>query len=184
MVIEAGDDGAGIGAQFRAEGVGIGFEGENVAVGTGNFILIDCALVELRQEYFPEARGAARAHGMDAAVPTIEVAHDADAFCAGRPNGEVNAAHAIERNHMGAEFFISVIVAALDHKVKLQLAEDDRKGIRIENLKGIAEMCASLNLVTARRGRRGLPRRPSSFAKPLRPNFQSVRHLLMAETTA
>jgi len=41
---------------------------------------------------------------MDAAVPTIEIAHDTDAPCAGGPNREVNAADAFERNHMGAEF--------------------------------------------------------------------------------
>src|SRR5260370_11807533 len=111
---------------------------------------------------------------MDTAVPTIEVAHDADAFCAGRPHGEVNAAHVIERNPMGAEFFVSVVVAALAHKVEIKVAEDDRKRIRIENFKGIAEVCASLNLVTARRGRRGLPRRPGGFEEAFRAKFGGV----------
>jgi len=90
MVIEAGHDGAGIGAEFRAEGVGIGFEGKNVATGAYDFIFVDGAFGKLGDENFPKTGRAARAHGMDAAVPMIEVAHDADAFCAGSPNGEVN----------------------------------------------------------------------------------------------
>src|SRR5882762_2613747 len=73
MVIETGDDGAGIGAEFRAEGVGIGFEGENVAARADDFIFVDGAFGELRDENFPETGGAAGAHGMDAAVPAIEV---------------------------------------------------------------------------------------------------------------
>jgi len=53
MVIEAGDDGAGIGTQFSAEGVGIGFEGKNVAAGADDFIFVDGAFVKLGEEDFP-----------------------------------------------------------------------------------------------------------------------------------
>src|ERR1700731_1101681 len=163
MGIETGDDGAGIGAEFRAEGEGIGFEWQNVAARTDDFIFVDGAFCELGDENFPETGGAASAHGMDAAVPSIEVAHDADAPCAGSPNGEMNAADAFECDHVGAEFFVSVVVAALAHQIQIELAENNGKGVGIEDFEGLAEVRASLNLVAARGGRSGLVRRPSSF---------------------
>src|SRR3984893_13827942 len=108
MMIETSDDGAGIGAEFRAEGVGIGFEGQNVAARTADFIFVDGAFCELGDENFPETGGTAGAHGMDAAVPAIEIAYDADAPRAGSPNGEMHAADAFECDHVGAAVFVSV----------------------------------------------------------------------------
>ena len=52
-MIEAGNDGAGIGAQFGAKRVGIGFERENVAARADDFIFVDGAFVELGDEDFP-----------------------------------------------------------------------------------------------------------------------------------
>src|SRR5712664_2972859 len=133
MVIEARDDGAGIGAQFRAESVGIGFEGENVAARANDFIFVDGTFGEFGDEDFPETGGAAGTHGMDATVPAIEVTHNADALCAGGPNGEVNSADAFEGDHVGAEFFVSVVMAALAHEVEIELAEHHGKGIGVEH---------------------------------------------------
>jgi len=100
---------------------------------------------------------------MDAAIPTIEVSHDADAFCAGGPDGELNTADAFKGDHVGAEFFVGVVMAALTHEVEIKFAEYDGKGIRIEDFEWITGVCASLNLVTARGGRSGLVGRPAGF---------------------
>src|SRR5436309_2277924 len=161
VVIEARNDRAGIGTQLRTERVGVSFQREDVTAWADDFIFVDSAFVVLRQEDFPDARGATSAHRMDPAVPAIEVAHDADAPCAGSPNSEVNTANAFERYHMGAELFVSVVVAALAHEVQIKPAEDDRKRISIEEFEGIAEVRASLDRVTDRGGRAGLARRPS-----------------------
>jgi len=48
------------------------------------------------------------------------------------PNGEVNAADAFESNHVGAELFVSVEVAALAHQIQIELAEHNGKGIGVE----------------------------------------------------
>src|SRR2546421_11325639 len=114
---------------------------------------------------------------MNTAVPTIEVADDADALCTGGPNGEVNAADAFECDYMGAEFFVSVVMAALTHQIQVELAEHNRKGIRIEDFEGLAEVRAPLNLVTCRGRRRGLVRRPGSFEEAFRAKFQGVADL-------
>src|SRR5437870_11365271 len=43
--VETCDDGAGVGAQFGAEGVGICFERKDVSVGSDDFEFIDCAFL-------------------------------------------------------------------------------------------------------------------------------------------
>src|SRR5438309_8964509 len=111
---------------------------------------------------------------MNAAVPTIEVADDADALCTGGPNGEVSAADAFECDYLGAEFLVSVVMAALDHQIQVELAEHNRKGIGIEDFEGLAEVRAPLNLVTRRGWRRGLVRRPGSFEEAFGAKFQGV----------
>ncbi len=111
---------------------------------------------------------------MDAAVPAVEVADNADAFGAGSPRGEVNAANAFESDDMGAEFFVSVVVAAFTHQVKVELAQNNGEGIGIENLEGIARVHASLNLVTAWRRRSGLVRRPGGFKEPFGAKFSGI----------
>src|SRR5947207_7536248 len=84
---------------------------------------------------------------MDAAVPAIEVAHNTDAPRAGGPDCEVNAADAFECDQVGAEFLVSIVMAALAHQIQIELAEHHGKGIGIEDFEGLAEGRASLNLV-------------------------------------
>ena len=71
MGIEIGDDRAGLGAKLAAEGVGIGFEREKISVGADDFVFVDSAFGDFGEEEFPDTGGAARTHGMDAAVPAI-----------------------------------------------------------------------------------------------------------------
>src|SRR5207249_5702332 len=184
VVIEARYDGAGVGAQLRAEGVGIGFEREDVAARADDFIFVDGVFLELREENFPDARGAASAHGMDADVPAVEVANDADALCAGSPDREVNAPNAFKCYDVSAEFLVSVVMAAFAHEVEVEFAQHNGKSIRVENLEGIPEVRASLNLVTARRGRSGLVRGPSSFEEAFRAKFDRVGNFGRSVSTA
>src|SRR5256885_11504778 len=102
---------------------------------------------------------------MDAAVPAIEVAHNTDAPRAGGPDGEVNAADAFECDQVGAEFLVSIVMAALAHQIQIELAEHHRKGIGIEDFEGLAEGRASLNLVTRRGGGDGMARRAGCVAE-------------------
>src|SRR5260370_28988269 len=104
---------------------------------------------------------------MDAAIPTIEIANNAESLCAGSPNGEVNAAHAFEGDHMSAKFLVSVVVAAFAHEIQIKLAEYDGKSIGIEDFEGIARVGSSLNLVTAWGGRSGVGRGPGGVEEAL-----------------
>src|SRR5882724_1879641 len=174
MVVETGDHGAGARAELGAEGVGVGFERENIAAGADDFVFVDGAFVQLGDKHFPDSRGAAGAHGMDTAVPAVEVADNADTFCAGSPYRKMNAANAFESDDMGTEFFISVVVAAFTHQVKIKLAQNNWEGIRIEYFKGIARVHTSLNLVTAWGGWSGLVRRPGGFKESFGAKFRGI----------
>src|SRR5439155_11178024 len=153
VMIEARYDGAGVGAQFGAKGVGISFEREDVPARADNFIFVDGVFLELGEKNFPDARGAASAHGMDSAVPAVEVANDADALCAGSPDREVNAPNAFKRYDVSAEFLVSVVMAAFAHEVEVEFAQDHGEGIGIEDINRVAEARPSLNFITTRGGR-------------------------------
>ena len=89
-----------------------------------DFVFVDGAFGEFGNEKFPDAGRAAGAHGIDAAIPAVKVADDADALGAGGPNGEMNAANAFERFEVRAHFIVGVVVAAFAHEVKIELAEE------------------------------------------------------------
>jgi len=184
VMIEARYNRAGAGAQFGAKGVGISFERKNVPARTDDFIFVDGTFLELREKDFPDAGGAASTHRMDSAVPPVEVANNAYALCAGSPDREVSAPNAFKRYDVRAEFFVSVVMAAFAHEEEIELAQDDGKSIRIENLEGIAEVRASLNFVTASGGRSGLVRWPSGFEEAFRAKFNRVGNFGRSESTA
>src|SRR5258707_511102 len=120
---------------------------------------------------------------MDAAIPAIEVAHYADALGTGSPDGKMNAANAFQRDHMSAEFFVSVVMAAFAHEIQIKLAAYDGKSIGIENFEGIARVGSSLNLVTAWGGRSGLGRGPGGLEEALGAKFHGVGDLRGRERT-
>ena len=80
-----------LGRSSRAKGVGIGFEREKIALRADDFVFVDGAFADFGEEKLPDSGRAARTHGMDAAVPVIHVADDADAFGGGRPDGEMRS---------------------------------------------------------------------------------------------
>lgn len=135
---EIGDDGARVGAEFGAEGVGIGLERKHVSVRADDFEFVDGAFGQFGDEDFPDSGSAACTHGMDAAVPAIEVTDDTDPFGAGSPDGEMNAANAFKGDEMRAKFLIGVVVAALAHEIEVKLSEDAGESKRIVNFKGLA----------------------------------------------
>src|SRR2546423_2310559 len=115
------NDGAGVGAQLRAEGVGIGFERQKIAVRTENFVLVYGTIADFWKKQFPNAGRAARTHGMDATVPVVHVANNADAASCRRPDGEICASYACDSVEMGSELPVGVVMAALADEVKVEV---------------------------------------------------------------
>src|SRR5580692_625813 len=109
MLVEPRDDRAGVRPELRAETVWVGFQRQNGILRAYDFVFVDDPFVVFRDEEFPDSGIAPGAHGIDAAVPSVEIADDADAAGVGRPHGEVHASDAFECLHMGAESSVSVV---------------------------------------------------------------------------
>ena len=155
MVLQIGDDGTGVWAQLGAKRIRIGFERKHVSRRADDFKFIDGAFGKLGKKNLPNARRTASAHGMDAAVPAIEVTNNADALGARGPNGKVNAANAFEGEEMRAEFLVRVVMASLAHEIQIKLCENTRESVGVVDFERFAVVRAALNLVHrgSRRGR-------------------------------
>ena len=114
---------------FGGEAVGIGLL-ENLVV-VPDLVLVERAFAEPGDEQFPEAAGNVLSHRVPAAVPMIEVADDAHARGVGRPDGEIDAFHAVDRPQVGAEAVIALPVPPLVEQVHVVLGQEVRKGVRI-----------------------------------------------------
>ena len=91
--------------------------GPSGAVGAEDLELVAVALGHARDEELPDAGGAQRAHGVDRAVPLVEVTDEADRARVGRPHREGGAANGSHRSvvlaHMCAQNVPELFVAAL-----------------------------------------------------------------------
>ena len=111
---------------------------------------------------------------MDAAVPVIHVADDADAASGGRPNGEVGSGYACDGMQMSAQFFVGVEMAAFADEVEIEVGEEERKCVRVENFKLLASVGTALNFVTAGFRSGGLIGGPDRFEEALGAEFDGV----------
>src|ERR1700730_211296 len=129
--IQVGDNGAGARPEFRSKGVRISLERHHVSVGADDFVFVDGAFVELRDKKLPYARGPSSAHRVNPAVPLIEIAYDANAASAWRPDSEIDTTHAFNGVDVRAELVVGVVVAAFAHEVEVELAQKKRKSVGI-----------------------------------------------------
>src|ERR1700736_1116879 len=80
---------------------------------------------------FPDSCAEKFAHGMDAAVPVVEIANNTHPLGIRRPNCKVNAAFAIERAQMRAEFVVDSPVLTFGKKMQIGFAHDRAIPIRV-----------------------------------------------------
>src|SRR6476646_7099722 len=102
---------------------------------------------------------------MDASVPAVEIADDADSFCRRRPDSEIDSGNAVDGLEVRAELFVGIVVAAFGHEVQVEIAELIREGRRVVDFERNAFVCAALNFIAAGFGRGVLARRPRRFEK-------------------
>lgn len=142
-----------------------------------DFIFVNGAGAELGKEQLPDAGRAAIAHGMDAAVPAIEVADDADATSAGRPDGEVHAGDTIDGFDVGAELFVGVVVTAFAHEVEVEFSEEKREGVGVEIFGDFAVTRAEANAIAGRGRGEFTGAGENSFEKTFRTQFAHFQRL-------
>src|SRR5271166_1485183 len=92
-----------------------------VSVRAADVVLVLRAFANARNEQFPDARSAKRAHRVRLTVPVVEVADDPDAAAVGRPDGERGTARL--GPDAGAEHRPERLVPALPDQVQVDLAE-------------------------------------------------------------
>ena len=104
------------------EGDRVGFQGQ-VTGGGQDLVLVAGARTHAGHEDLPDTGRAERPHGMDAAVPLVEVADHPDRPGVGRPHREGGAGHALMLAHVRAQHPVEVAVPALAQQVEVEVAE-------------------------------------------------------------
>ena len=128
------DEGSGRRRHLRALGhrVGLLMPREVVVL---DLVLVPLALERSGDEDLPHSRRAERAHGVQAAVPTVEVADDPNGLGVGRPHREAHAADVAELAgeglHVRAECFPQPLVAALREQVEVELSDGRKEPVGI-----------------------------------------------------
>ena len=96
-----------------------------------NLIFIERAFGKVRDEQFPQARGAPVGHLVTASIPTIELADDAHARGVGGPDDEMDPGHTVHRFQMRAHGLIGLIETSFGKQMEIELREQglERVGI-------------------------------------------------------
>ena len=100
--------------------------------------LVSLARLEIGQEDLPHAARHEVPHHVHAAVPPVEVAHDADALRRGRPHREMHAARVPQRDHVRAELLVRPQVPALAEQVHVEVGQHAAEVVGIAALHGDA----------------------------------------------
>src|SRR5690348_14486131 len=82
----------------------------------------------------------------------IELADHADAAGARRPNRKIHAANAFECLDVRAQFVVSIVVAPFTHKIQIELADEQGKGVSVVALEGVAGSGAIHKAIAGWRG--------------------------------
>jgi len=75
---------------------------------------------------------------------------------------------------MCAELLVGIEVTAFANKMEIEVGEEEREGVGIEDFEGLPEVRAALNLIAAGFWSGGLIGRPDSFEEAFRAEFYSV----------
>ncbi len=126
--------------------VGVGLEREP-AVPVTNRVLVAGAHVDPRHEELPDAGAPERSHRVQAAVPAVDVADEADRGRVGRPDGEGDAGDPVHLPRVGAEPLPEALVPALADEVQVEIAERRRERVRVAHDDCLAVRAANLELV-------------------------------------
>ena len=110
------DDRGVLGRGFEEEAVRVGLE-DDVSVSAADLVFVKRALADAGNENLPDARGAEGAHLVEAPVPAVEAADDADALGVGGPHGEAGSRHAVQDAELRAELFVNPPLVAFAEEV-------------------------------------------------------------------
>jgi hypothetical protein len=120
--------------QLEAEPVRVGLQQQLAKEVRANLELVVLADLRARDEDLPHADGFEFPHRMEAAVPPVEVADDADALGIGRPDCEVHPDAVADAHRVRAELVVDPRVLALCEQVGVVFGDDAAVTIRVVDL--------------------------------------------------
>ncbi len=129
--IEVGHHRPGLWPLLPAESVRVSLQRQRRPFVRENLVLVNHSFRYAGNEQLPDSRRSARAQRMHAAVPIIKVTDDADAPGVRRPHCKMHAAHALDGLQVRAELLVAVVVRAFAEQMKIEIAQQGRKGIGI-----------------------------------------------------
>jgi hypothetical protein len=138
MARRAGHHGGGAGAHLEALGIGVGLDDDRAGIPVADLVLVQIARRQAGDEQFPDAGAAAHPHGVDAAVPVVEAAHDGDPLGVGGPDGEAHAVGAVQLRGLAAHAAPGFQQAAFVEQVDFLVREQGAEGVGIGDLEGLA----------------------------------------------
>ena len=143
---DVADDRGGARRRFRPEGVRVGLEQEAAARGP-DLVLVDRPGAEVGDEQLPDARGAAKAHGMAPPVPAVEVPDDADPRGGRSPDGERHPVTVPQGAWVGTQEAVRFAVSAFVEQVLVAVADKRPEGIGVAFYRHPAAAVGGLQLV-------------------------------------
>ena len=126
---------------LEAESVGVGFHQDRAVYGP-QLELVAIANLRGGEKDLPDAAGAQNPHRVDAAVPPVEVADDADTGGIGGPDGEVDAVRVADGHRVRAEPLVDARVRAFAEQIDVVVADDAAVAVRIVDVGGVAAWIA------------------------------------------
>ncbi len=95
---------------------------QKVTVLRANLELVLFAVGKIGNENLPDAGRDEQPHRVNAAVPAVEIADQADAIGVGRPHGKVHASGRADDEAVRAELFERTQVGPLAEQVEIEVA--------------------------------------------------------------
>ncbi len=137
-VVQARHDGGGQGRYLEGESEGIGLQQQFAMEARPDLELVAGALGHAGDEDFPDAGRAEPPHRVQAAVPRVDVADDADAIGVRRPHREVDAVGVANPHQVRAQLVVNAGVLPLREQVHVVLRDHPAVAIRIVDVDGMA----------------------------------------------
>jgi len=131
VAVQVYDQRGGARAHLLGEAVGIGLLRLVASGARAQVVLVGRPFVQAGDEEFPDASVGVQAHGVNARVPAVEVADDADAVGVGRPHREMDAAHAVHFAQVRAKPLVAAEVPPFAEQVEVVVGQQRAEAIGV-----------------------------------------------------
>ncbi len=98
-----------------------------------DFKTVKFVLAEFRNKNFPNAGIPNHAHRVAPTVPAVEIADNGNAFGIRGPNGKLDTAKSLMTDDVRSEFFIQFVMGSVFDQVAIEIGQDGKEGVRVDD---------------------------------------------------